>query len=366
MTNSTVIRTIVLTAAILLAVVSDAFSQSFKFGIGASGTNLTVSVKSDVAYTDNYLCDAIITIKWSSSYNITLGDVTSPTNSMDKLGPLQTGKPGINYQKFYFAYAGTKHINWPANTEILLMTVPVIQTGSGMGSFELADALFDPNGAPYIEINGDDRTDNSAPFYNSITDISLPVELTDFTVTMENLGATLSWKTATENNNAGFEIERTASGPQTKKEWTKVGYVAGSGTCNSPKEYSFKNKNVQVGTYSYRLKQIDRDGGFKYSQEVEAVVAPPREFALSQNYPNPFNPSTTINFALAEDSRVTVKVYDITGRETATLVDGDVPAGYYNLAFNARTLASGVYLYRITAKHGQSVFTQTKRLMLMK
>ncbi len=218
----------------------------------------------------------------------------------------------------------------------------------------------------YIQIDGLDAINTAAPSYSSVTDVALPVELTSFTVKTDNLGVTLNWKTATETNNAGFDIERTAAGAQAKKEWQKIGYVEGSGTSNAPKEYSFKNNNVQTGNYAYRLKQIDRDGAFTYSQQVEAVVAAPREFTLSQNYPNPFNPTTTINFAIAEDSRVSVKVYDIVGREVATMVDGDVAAGYYNISFNAKDLASGVYMYRITAKHAQSVFVQTKRLVLMK
>jgi hypothetical protein len=92
----------------------------------------------------------------------------------------------------------------------------------------------------------------------------------------------------------------------------------------------------------------------------------PAEFALSQNYPNPFNPSTTIRFGLAERSRVSLVVYDVAGRTTAVLADADMPAGNFTVGFDGDRLSSGVYFYRIHAVHGSSVYTETKRLILMK
>ncbi|MGE5314781.1 MAG: T9SS type A sorting domain-containing protein, partial [Acidobacteriota bacterium] len=151
-----------------------------------------------------------------------------------------------------------------------------------------------------------------------------------------------------------------------QKKWASVGYVEGGGTTNAPKQYVFKNKNVQTGTYVYRLKQIDRDGAFKYSQEVEAVIAAPKEFALSQNYPNPFNPSTNVNFTLAEKSRVQIKIYDLTGREVKTIMEEEKEPGYYTVGVDGHMLSSGVYLYRLTASHGGQVFTGVKRMMLVK
>ncbi len=93
----------------------------------------------------------------------------------------------------------------------------------------------------------------------------------------------------------------------------------------------------------------------------------PTVFALSQNYPNPFNPSTTINFDVPEQARVSLVVYDIIGREVATLVNGDYTAGYHRVTFSANNLASGVYFYRMTSAgtDGQN-FVQTKKLLLMK
>lgn len=144
----------------------------------------------------------------------------------------------------------------------------------------------------------------------------LPIELVSFSAVVNGLNAELKWKTATEANNYGFEIQKSEVGSQKSEsvagrigEWVKVGFVEGSGSSNSPKEYSFVDKNLKAGLpagasakagkYSYRLKQIDNDGKFKYSQEVEVIVgAAPKVFQLAQNYPNPFNPTTTIAFTL--------------------------------------------------------------------
>ena len=88
----------------------------------------------------------------------------------------------------------------------------------------------------------------------------------------------------------------------------------------------------------------------------------PLTFKLSQNYPNPFNPSTVIDYSVPKESFVTIKVFDITGKEVKTLVNEQKPAGSYNIEFNAGRLASGIYLYRMQAGN----FVQTKKLVLLK
>jgi len=92
----------------------------------------------------------------------------------------------------------------------------------------------------------------------------------------------------------------------------------------------------------------------------------PNKFSLSQNYPNPFNPSTTINYQLSAISRVTLKVYDILGREVTTLLNKEQPAGSYKITFDASKLASGIYLYRIVAGSAEGGFIQTKKMILLK
>ncbi|MCK9408915.1 MAG: T9SS type A sorting domain-containing protein [Bacteroidetes bacterium] len=200
------------------------------------------------------------------------------------------------------------------------------------------------------------------------TNDPLPVELVSFTVTAKNNAVEVQWKTATEQNNYGFDVERRAVDDRHLQgdghlAWKKIGFIEGNGSTNSPKQYSFTNKNLSAGKYSYRLKQIDRDGKFSYSQSVEVTInSVPKVFALEQNYPNPFNPSTTINYQLPVNSHVTLKVYDAIGREVATLVNEVKEAGTYSTTFDASELSSGMYLLRL---QGQD-HVKVKKIMLMK
>ncbi|MDP1675454.1 MAG: T9SS type A sorting domain-containing protein, partial [Bacteroidota bacterium] len=186
----------------------------------------------------------------------------------------------------------------------------------------------------------------------------LPVELVSFTATVRSGKVELSWSTATEINNAGFAIEKNSNGI-----WNKIGYVEGNGTTNAPRNYSFTD-NASAGKYQYRLKQIDRDGKFEYSNIVEAIVAlTANDYALGQNYPNPFNPSTTITFAMKNTEHATVTVYNMLGQEVAILFNGLANANeLYSLSFNARNLSSGMYFYSLRSSNRNEV----KKMNLLK
>jgi len=140
--------------------------------------------------------------------------------------------------------------------------------------------------------------------------------------------------------------------------------VKASGNSNSLKEYSFTDKKLNSGKYNYRLKQIDNDGTFDYSEIVEAEIDVPKTFALNQNYPNPFNPGTVISYQLPVNSLVRLELFSITGEKVATIVNEELEAGYhnYNLSASALGLSSGVYIYRMIAGE----FVSTKKLMLIK
>lgn len=126
--------------------------------------------------------------------------------------------------------------------------------------------------------------------------------------------------------------------------------------------YKFIDKNPEPGKYSYRLKQIDFDGSFNYSNIIELEILSPEEFILEQNYPNPFNPVTVISYQLSVNSYVTLKIFDILGKEVETLVNEQKQAGSYKVQFNASHLASGVYLYKLQA----GSFTAVKKFVFMK
>jgi len=185
----------------------------------------------------------------------------------------------------------------------------------------------------------------------------LPVELTSFTAALNKNEVNLKWQTATETNNYGFEIER-----KTESSWQKIGFVEGNGTSNSTKEYSFADNKLVGGTkFQYRLKQIDSDGKYEYSKVIE-VENIPTEYALYQNYPNPFNPTTKMRYQLPVGSKVVIKIYNILGSEVMELVNEQKESGVYEIEFNAETLSSGTYIYRIVTGN----FVQTKKMILLK
>jgi len=189
----------------------------------------------------------------------------------------------------------------------------------------------------------------------------LPVELTSFTVVAKHNNVTLNWQTATEINNYGFDVERCALSTE-RQAWNKIGFVSGNGNSSSDKKYSFTDKNISGGSkFNYRLKQIDNDGTFEYSDIVEVEVVP-QQFELSQNYPNPFNPSTTINFSLPKQTHLKINIYNMLGELVKTVSDGLYEAGFYNIFFNASELSSGTYIYRLESDS----FVETKKMLLIK
>jgi hypothetical protein len=197
----------------------------------------------------------------------------------------------------------------------------------------------------------------------------LPVELAYFTAALDGNVVQLRWRTETEVNNYGFDILR-----QTKdEEWTTIGFVEGNGNTNSPKHYDFWDAAItSSGLYNYRLKQIDNDGTFEYSNVVTVNVGVPDNFYLSQNYPNPFNPSTSIQYSVSSRQFVSLKIYDVLGKEIATLVNEEKPAGSYEVEFSAIggsasggdvwNLSSGIYVYRLQTES----YSANRKMTLLK
>ena len=196
----------------------------------------------------------------------------------------------------------------------------------------------------------------------------IPVELIAFRADVLDGCVILNWQTVTETNNCGFEIERgqnSCNNGQT--DWRKIGFVPGYGTTTDPHTYTFTDNDVNPGNYHYKLKQIDYDGSFEYSHEIELEVTVPLIFSLEQNYPNPFNPSTTINFMLPADSKVSLKVFDVLGQEVTSLLNGNLVAGFHQVNFNASALNTGVYIYRFEATGiDGSNFISVKKMILAK
>ena len=188
----------------------------------------------------------------------------------------------------------------------------------------------------------------------------VPVEMISFNAEVNENGIKLKWETATELNNTGFDVERRSD----QTQFEKIGFIEGKGTTTEKQEYNFLDASVKgKGKYYYRLKQIDHDGTETYTDILEVDYAViPTVFSLSQNYPNPFNPTTTIQFGIPKEVKVTLKIYDAIGSEVATIVNEKLEPGYYQYQWNASTYASGVYFYRLTAES----FVSTKKLILIK
>jgi len=232
----------------------------------------------------------------------------------------------------------------------------VIGTGASIVVPSGADICAGTYGNITGNISGDGTQCETSP---------VPVELTSFTAKVSENKVMLEWETATEVNNYGFEIHREvypAEGGTEDDEWDLLGFVEGHGNSNSPKQYSFTDNNLIGGNkFVYRLKQVDNDGQYEYSYEIEVEIVP-TEFALYQNYPNPFNPSTTVKYQIPELSFVTLKVYDVVGSEIVTLVNEEKLIGNYEVEFDADRLSSGIYFYRLQA----GSFVETKKMILLK
>jgi hypothetical protein len=198
-----------------------------------------------------------------------------------------------------------------------------------------------------------------------INKVYVPVELTSFSATIQVGVVSLNWTTATELNNLGFELERKIIAQENEGEWLTIGFVEGNGTTTETKVYSYNDRvsDFEATAFKYRLKQIDFDGSFEYSNELEVINSTmPDEYLLSQNYPNPFNPSTSIEFKIPHKEFVSIIIYDILGNKVATLVNEERAPGSYEVLYDASELVSGVYVYSLKA----GTFVQTRKMLLLK
>ncbi len=188
--------------------------------------------------------------------------------------------------------------------------------------------------------------------------VTIPVELTLFSGNYEDGVVNLKWITATETNNFGFEIERRND----YSAYESIGFVNGNGTSTNRVTYNFVDENLSANRYYYRLKQIDLDGSFEYSNEIEVKIEGLTDFQLYQNYPNPFNPSTKIKYYIPQNSFVKITLHDILGSEIRTLVSENVQPGNYEITLDGSDLSSGMYFVRLSSENIQ----RTLKISLIK
>jgi len=180
----------------------------------------------------------------------------------------------------------------------------------------------------------------------------VPVELGSFTATVNINEVILRWSTATEVDNYGFEVERWSN--VKSENWEKIGFVQGHGNSNSPKQYEFVDIPKGGTAFQYRLKQIDSNGKYTYGNVVSVEIGIPSQYALRQNYPNPFNPTTIISYSISKDVLVELKVFDVLGREVASLVNKNQKAGSYEVIYDGRLQASGIYICKMSSDNYSS------------
>ncbi|HSD62776.1 MAG TPA: T9SS type A sorting domain-containing protein [Ignavibacteriaceae bacterium] len=288
-----------------------------------------------------------------------MGNVNPITDNAGTINAQIQNNYGSNDAYFYFDGQMTETGWW--NSSLGNSAQSDLQNSLTQNWFAVGFIDWDFDSQWYINFDG--WTQPNPPYIIVDYNYIVPVELTSFTASAANGNVSLSWQTATEINNKGFEIERQVNSPQSSVgKWEEIGYVTGSGTTTESRSYSFNDNNVKSGNYIYRLKQIDLNGSSNYSNEVEVSIVAPTEFSLEQNYPNPFNPATLIKYSIPADQQVKLNVYNLLGQKVMTLVNDFRKAGQYEINFNASRLASGVYFYKLEAGNQSSI----KKMILMK
>lgn len=238
-------------------------------------------------------------------------------------------------------YAKSVDVDWAGNVYV---------TGNFLANCFIGDETLISNGKNDI-------------FVAKLGDAWVPVELVAFEASVEGNEVTLQWSTATETNNAGFEVQKSSDGVT----FSKIAFIDGAGTSTEMKYYSYTDTDCDEGTYYYRLKQVDQDGSFDYSNVTETNIHTPTEFTLNQNFPNPFNPSTTISFSLPEVANVVIDIYNSNGEQIRELVNSSYASGIHEVSFDASSLPSGIYLYKITViTASNNRLTDSKKMMLLK
>jgi hypothetical protein len=352
MKNTIKTLTVAILSIISLSFASAQFSESFEgtfFPAGWSGAGFTktnekkksgvysaISLESNHNSSDNYLKINSMSIGSGVSLSI---------NALSKNG---------DKKNFVYIYVKNQNINNGDSVFVLKVNPDNKEWTTIQITFPSAYQNTNNNSVYFVIVRESNGNGNERIYFDDVTSNNpMPVEMQSFTYNVNLNNVKLNWKTSTEINNKGFEVERKSG-----SDWTKIGFVP----ANSSKTYTFSDKNLQSGKYQYRLKQIDFNGNFEYHNLNGTVtIEVPGKYSLSQNYPNPFNPSTKISFELPKDENVSLKIYDNTGKVVATLVNGMQTAGYHTVEFKSN-LSSGIYFFNLTA----GSFSETKKMTVVK
>jgi len=331
-------------------------SHTFTPPVTAIGTQTVATGANTYPFTDKYLRLEFTGVTAGGTIQVAFYG-TPPANA--------TGLPG-NVSQYRWVITNNGVADFTVNFRVKRSSFLGLTTATPGNSDVKLYKRETPGSGSFTDLGFMTYDSGNDEYYLSVTSFSefiiqspsepLPVELTSFTASAKGTSVTLNWETKTEIDNNGFEVERNTTGT-----WQKIGFVEGHGTANSPKYYSYSDNNPLGNKLQYRLKQIDNDGDFEYSNVVEVELAPV-SYTLYQNYPNPFNPSTVIRFAIPAAGNVTVNVFNTLGEKVATLLDGQLESGYHQVTFDAANLPSGLYFYEVQAGEFKSI----KKMLLMK
>lgn len=243
-----------------------------------------------------------------------------------------------------------------ANTPVF---EPVTGVDNPLDGFDSVDESV-PAIADLTEGNGVDVVvgNTAGDYYYYINSDPLPVELTSFGALLDGENVRLSWETASETNNAGFEVQQYIAG-----SFQSVGWVNGAGTTIDARSYAYTVNKVAHGSHRFRLKQVDFDGTFAYSAVSEVARPLEGRYEMETPYPNPFNPQATFNLTIASEQFVTVAVYDMQGRMVGLLHSGSLSGQEaHQFTIDGSAWSSGNYIIRAV---GES-FNSSQLITLLK
>jgi len=330
-------------------------AQQVEAGIfNPSDSTLEIRVKASTAVAGLPLSNIAFTIRWQDSYAVSLGDAVSPVYSLSKQGGEQVSG-AYRYQKFAAATAQT--ITWPENTEISLMTVPVVQSGQGTGSFELIDdAWTDTNNSSYyVEVSGLDKT---GVFYQAeVIDVPLPLVVTALHASEMDGRVILRWRAEGLADGIGFGVERRR---QYEAQWETAGIVL-TKQADSDGKFTFIDipppALANESVLQYRLRLMDADGTSRYSSIVELRPegVSPKDVYFDV-YPNPSSGDIAVSVSLPDAVVISIRIVDVLGRHVRMLSEYEfAQAGYHSRSFNVGDLANGMYFLVVTRGASASI-----------